>query len=50
MSDRPVGRRSNRWSRKWLAATAALSLLVATGCNQEPATSQDGDETVRLLM
>src|ERR1044071_9956402 len=49
MSDRRVGRGSNHWSRRWLAATAALSLLVVTACNQdEPSTSQNGDDAVRL--
>ncbi len=49
MSDRPVDRGSNRWSRKWLAATVALSLLVVTACNQDdPSATEDGGSPVRL--
>jgi ABC-type branched-subunit amino acid transport system substrate-binding protein len=49
MSDRPVDHKSNRWSRRCLAAAAVLTLLLTTGCNEEePNTTTNGDEAVRL--
>ena len=51
MSDRPMGRRPDGWSRRCLAATLAVGLLAVSACGDDaPTASENTTEAVRLYV